>query len=72
MSDLSFLYPFAVKSAPERRKENMRKIVVMALTLGLLLASFYYKPVPVARANGCISPPSGMISWWAGDGAAND
>jgi len=50
----------------------MRKIVVMALTLGLLLASFYYKPVPVARANGCISPPSGMVSWWPGDGHPND
>src|SRR3989304_6252236 len=29
-------------------------------------------PRPKSRPSNCIPPPSGMVSWWPGDGNAND
>ncbi len=33
---------------------------------------WYCVPTPVAPAASCITPFSGMVSWWPGDGNAND
>jgi len=55
----------------------MKKLVFPLLALGLflLLASGPIDIEPVTQAsdeNNCVPAPSGLVSWWPGDGNAND
>lgn len=58
----------AEKSTPAFRQKL--KAVVFDWGLGLLLALALGGNA--AAQTVCVPPPSGMISWWDGDGDAND
>src|SRR5713101_2958472 len=53
-----------------------QKAVARGASLGirriLLFALVGFTFVPAARAQVCVPPPPGMVSWWPGDGNAND
>jgi uncharacterized repeat protein (TIGR01451 family) len=44
---------------------------VFCLTF-LALTAFAPRWQPGVRANGCLTPPAGIVSWWPGNGDAND
>lgn len=45
-------------------------VALLLLLSGLLIL---LAPIPAcAQGPVCTPPPSGMVSWWPGDGAAND
>jgi hypothetical protein len=48
------------------------RAVVLLLLLGALLAGLDPIPVWAQAEPACTPPPSGMVSWWGGDGNAND
>ena len=57
----------------------MAKNSLLHLLLALVVGSFMWsmwafaKPAaPLAEAAACVPPPSGLISWWPGDGNADD
>jgi len=55
----------AIKGGP-----NMRKMVIFALVIFLCVSPLTFSlKAPLVT---CIAPPSGMVSWWPGDGNAND
>src|SRR5437879_5208497 len=41
-------------------------------TIGLLLGALAALPFALAAQTNCTPPPSGLVSWWAGEGNAND
>ena len=55
----------------------MKNLVLplLALSVSLLLASVSISIAPVTQASvddSCVPAPSGLVSWWPGDGNAND
>ena len=46
---------------------QLRKLIWMGLIL-----TFLFLPVNEVVAQTCVAPPSGLVSWWPGDGNAND
>ena len=37
-----------------------------------IVALLWLGPVPLAQAQTCVAPPSGIVGWWPGNGSAND
>ncbi|GEM_PF-2242226 len=50
---------------------SLNKITSTAIVT-VLVASLIFTNMPTIHAQGCIPPPPNMISWWPGDGNAND
>lgn len=48
------------------------KALTLLLLLGGLLTGFDPIPAWAQVEPVCTPPPSGMVSWWPGDGATND
>ena len=46
--------------------------ITKALLWGTLTFFFSFALINHAVAQTCIQPPAGLVSWWAGDGNAND
>ncbi len=54
---------------------SLFRLLFLIIALGICLVSLPGKHLPTARAGlpaGCVMAPAGMVSWWAGDGNAND
>src|SRR5690349_7139495 len=49
---------------------DRRRQVFKAASLALL--ALLFSQLTASAANTCTPPPSGMVSWWPGDGNAND
>ena len=45
----------------------MKERIILLSTLVMWLAGF-----GLASAQSCVTPPSGLVSWWPGDGDAKD
>jgi uncharacterized repeat protein (TIGR01451 family) len=53
------------------RRTTQLATSVLCLAL-LALTSFAPRWQPSVRANGCLAPPAGIVSWWPASGDAND
>src|SRR5262245_40972317 len=57
------------------KARHLRSMIVWGLLIGLVPSDGRHStltgPATVLAAN-CVSPPSGLVSWWPGDGNAND
>ena len=52
-----------------------RRLIIITFTSALVLLAFWWAHSTRAIAQGppvCVTPPTGMVSWWSGDGNAND
>lgn len=45
---------------------------LLAVTLALVLVAGMTSPAFAGKEQSCTPPPSGMVAWWPGDGAATD
>ena len=50
---------------------HLRTSSKMVLGVGFVVATLFLL-ISVAAAQTCLPPPAGMVSWWPGDGDAND
>jgi len=57
-----------MKNKSTRKAHNLGLIGYGLLTISLAVLL----PVAVSFAQTCVPPPSGLISWWPGEGNAND
>lgn len=54
------------------RKLVLAVAIVAELAVGLLYVAASGRSAPPTFALACVAPPAGMVSWWPGDGNAND
>jgi hypothetical protein len=50
----------------------MKKLTIVAMAALLSLGSLGGTPITAISQTGCVPAPSGMVSWWPGDGDADD
>ena len=48
---------------------NKKRLAILLFTLFLLAL---ITPASQVAAQSCVQPPDGLVSWWPGDGNAND
>lgn len=53
-------------------KVSFWSLVLGMAMLVLMLPLRPYSSLSVRALTGCVAPPAGMVSWWSGDGHAND
>lgn len=55
------------------RKENAMESISKMIKAVLMIVLFVISTsIPQVAAQTCVQPPSGLVSWWSGDGNAND
>jgi tetratricopeptide (TPR) repeat protein len=65
--------PPSLVPSPDRRRGKRKKVAFLAAaTLALLLGFGVWLVVFYRSATKGIAPPSGLVSWWRGEGDAND
>lgn len=56
-----------------KEESDMKSISKMIKAVLMIVLFVIFALIPQAAAQEtCVSPPSGMVSWWSGDGNAND
>ena len=50
--------------------KTLNKIILVSIGMGVML--FGFVPFSNAATSGCAQPPAGLVSWWPGDGNADD
>jgi len=56
-----------------QEEKEMKNLILwqVRLILGILVV-FLVSPVPAQASPTCVQPPASLVSWWSGDGNAND
>jgi len=53
------------------KMRHVRSMIAFGLLMGVVASDGRHSTLD-AQSQNCVSPPSGLVSWWPGDGNAND